>query len=72
MDGTDGRHNFTRSVSWECTDQTMMNLLKSRDPYSAGIRSVEALRLLMSLLVWNPYERITGEQALDSPIFSAM
>lgn len=48
----------------------MFDLLKARDMHSVGISSKPALRLLMSLLAWNPYERTTAETALNSQIFA--
>ena len=57
-------------MTWSCTEQAMFDLLKSRDAHSIGIGSVTRLRLLMSLLAWNPYERISAEKALAHQMFS--
>ena len=50
-------------LSWSCTDQALLEVLKKRDPSGQGLPSVQALRLLMSLLHWNPAARPTAEQA---------
>lgn len=50
-------------LSWSCTDHALLEALKKRDPSGQGLPSVQALRLLMSLLHWNPAARPTAEQA---------
>ncbi len=57
-------------VPWECTDQALLQLLRSRDPTGYGLGDdVEAVRLLRSLLQWAPEARPTAREALQSPYF---
>jgi hypothetical protein len=58
-------------VSWSCTEQAMMRLIKARDPTGNGIESVTAVRLLQRLLHWEPLERPTARQALNHAYFTS-
>ncbi len=53
-------------LPWSCTDQALLDVVKQRDPSGKGLPSVQALRLLMSLLHWNPASRPTPQQACPS------
>lgn len=57
-------------LQWSCTDQALMDLLKERDPSGKGLPSMQALRLLMSLLHWSPAARPTPQQALRHAFFT--
>ncbi|KAK9917046.1 hypothetical protein WJX75_000279 [Coccomyxa subellipsoidea] len=56
-------------LPWSCTDQALLEMLKQRDPSGKGLPSVQALRLLTSLLHWNPAARPTPQQALRHAFF---
>lgn len=60
---------FSSVTVWLCTEESMFELLKSRDMHSVGIGSKSGLNLLMSLLEWNPFTRITAGKALQSRYF---
>jgi hypothetical protein len=48
---------------WSCSDQALLEAVRGRDPSGRGLPSAHALRLLMSLLHWNPADRPTPSQA---------
>ena len=61
MSGAGNRSSLP--LPWSCTDQALLEMLKQRDPSGKGLPSVQALRLLTSLLHWNPAARPTPQQA---------
>ncbi|CAD7695660.1 unnamed protein product [Ostreobium quekettii] len=60
----------TPIVSWSCSEDALLEIIKSRDPTGVGLPNKEALNLLMSMLDWRPNQRPTAAEALDSPYLS--
>ncbi|XP_076914191.1 uncharacterized protein LOC143573109 isoform X1 [Bidens hawaiensis] len=66
-------HNGKRSgspASWKCSEEFFGSQIKSRDPLKIGFPNVWALRLVRQLLVWDPEDRLTVDDALRHPYFT--
>ncbi|KAI3760121.1 hypothetical protein L1987_50511 [Smallanthus sonchifolius] len=66
-------HNGKRSgspASWKCSEEFFSSQIKSRDPLKIGFPNVWALRLVRQLLVWDPEDRLTVDDALRHPYFT--
>ncbi|XP_023773030.1 uncharacterized protein LOC111921679 isoform X1 [Lactuca sativa] len=57
-------------ASWKCSEEFFSSQIKSRDPLGIGFSDVWALRLVRQLLVWDPEDRLTVDEALRHPYFS--
>lgn len=57
-------------ASWKCSEEFFSSQIKSRDPLRIGFPNVWALRLVRQLLVWDPEDRFTVDDALRHPYFS--
>ncbi|KAL4558741.1 hypothetical protein LXL04_036943 [Taraxacum kok-saghyz] len=57
-------------ASWKCSEEFFSSQIKSRDPLGIGFSDVGALRLVRQLLVWDPEDRLTVDEALRHPYFS--
>lgn len=56
-------------ASWKCSEEYFSQQIKSRDPLKIGFPNVWALRLVRQLLVWDPDERLSVDEALQHPYF---
>ncbi|ONH93502.1 hypothetical protein PRUPE_8G235000 [Prunus persica] len=69
------RHHRTASqagaspASWKCSEEFFSHQIKSRDPLKLGFPNVWALRLVRQLLLWDPEERLSVDDALQHPYF---
>ncbi|BBH10266.1 Protein phosphatase 2C family protein [Prunus dulcis] len=69
------RHHRTTSqagaspASWKCSEEFFSHQIKSRDPLKLGFPNVWALRLVRQLLLWDPEERLSVDDALQHPYF---
>ncbi|XP_071717678.1 uncharacterized protein [Rutidosis leptorrhynchoides] len=57
-------------ASWRCSEEFFSSQIKGRDPLKIGFPNVWALRLVRQLLVWDPEDRLTIEDALRHPYFT--
>ncbi|KAK1412575.1 hypothetical protein QVD17_33945 [Tagetes erecta] len=55
---------------WKCSEEIFLSLFKSRDPLKIGFPNVWAMRLVRQLLVWDPEDRLTVDDALGHPYFA--
>lgn len=56
-------------ASWKCSEEFFAHQIKSRDPLNLGFPSVWALRLVRQLLLWDPEDRLSVDDALKHPYF---
>ncbi|XP_058191468.1 uncharacterized protein LOC131308546 isoform X1 [Rhododendron vialii] len=56
-------------ASWKCSEEYFSQQIKNRDPLKIGFPNVWALRLVRQLLVWDPDERLSVDEALQHPYF---
>ncbi|XP_065861085.1 uncharacterized protein [Euphorbia lathyris] len=56
-------------ASWRCSEEFFSQQIKSRDPLKLGFPNVWALRLVRQLLLWNPEDRLSVDDALQHPYF---
>ncbi|KAF5462679.1 hypothetical protein F2P56_018667 [Juglans regia] len=56
-------------ASWKCSEEFFSNQIKSRDPLKLGFPNVAALRLVRHLLIWDPEDRFSVDEALRHPYF---
>ncbi|GMH20864.1 hypothetical protein Nepgr_022706 [Nepenthes gracilis] len=56
-------------ASWKCSEEFFSNLIKSRDPLKIGFPNVWAMRLVRQLLLWDPDDRLSVDDALQHPYF---
>ncbi|KAL6214655.1 hypothetical protein ACLB2K_014087 [Fragaria x ananassa] len=68
------QHHHTDRVgaspaSWKCSEEFFSQQIKSRDPLKLGFPNVWALRLVRQLLLWDPEERLSVDDALRHPYF---
>ncbi|XP_050236552.1 uncharacterized protein LOC126686518 isoform X2 [Mercurialis annua] len=56
-------------ASWKCSEDFFSQQIKSRDPLKLGFPNVWALRLVRQLLLWNPEDRLSVDDALRHPYF---
>ncbi|KAK9945231.1 hypothetical protein M0R45_010756 [Rubus argutus] len=56
-------------ASWKCSEEFFSHQIKSRDPLKLGFPNVWALRLVRQLLLWDPEERLSVDEALQHPYF---
>ncbi|XP_041021197.1 uncharacterized protein LOC121262678 isoform X1 [Juglans microcarpa x Juglans regia] len=56
-------------ASWKCSEEFFSNQIKSRDPLKLGFPNVSALRLVRHLLIWDPEDRFSVDEALRHPYF---
>lgn len=56
-------------ASWKCSEEFFSNLIKSRDPLHIGFPNIWAMRLVRQLLVWDPDDRLSVDEALRHPYF---
>ena len=64
-----GRSHDTVPASAGCTDEAVMEVIRSRDPTHQGLPNLAAVRLLLLLLHWNPAQRPTAAEALRHAYF---
>jgi serine/threonine protein kinase len=57
-------------LSASCTDEAIRKVIKDRDPTHQGLPNQAAVRLLLSLLHWNPANRPTAAEALRHAFFA--
>nr|XP_043635826.1 uncharacterized protein LOC122606978 isoform X2 [Erigeron canadensis] len=57
-------------ASWKCSEEFFLSQIKSRDPLKIGFPNVWAMRLVRQLLVWDPEDRLTVDDALRHPYFT--
>ncbi|XP_024981356.1 uncharacterized protein LOC112518051 isoform X4 [Cynara cardunculus var. scolymus] len=67
--GSNGKSSGS-PASWKCSEEFFSSQIKSRDPLRIGFPNVWALRLVRQLLVWDPEDRFTVDDALRHPYFS--
>ncbi|PSS14594.1 Protein like [Actinidia chinensis var. chinensis] len=58
-------------ASWKCSEEYFSQQIKIRDPLKIGFPNVLALRLVRQLLVWDPDERFSVDEALQHPYFQS-
>ncbi|KAI3979807.1 hypothetical protein MKX01_013902 [Papaver californicum] len=56
-------------ASWKCSEEYFLNQVKSRDPLKLGFPNVWAMRLVRQLLLWDPEDRFSVDDALKHPYF---
>ncbi|XP_042518279.1 uncharacterized protein LOC122092049 isoform X3 [Macadamia integrifolia] len=56
-------------ASWKCTEESFADQVKRRDPIKLGFPDIWALRLVRQLLVWDPEDRLSIDDALQHPYF---
>ncbi|PON94973.1 Protein phosphatase [Trema orientale] len=56
-------------ASWKCSEEFLSYQIKSRDPLKIGFPNVWLLRLVRDLLLWDPEDRLTVDDALQHPYF---
>ncbi|CAL0320562.1 unnamed protein product [Lupinus luteus] len=56
-------------ASWKCSEEFFSRQIKSRDPLKIGFSNVWALRLVRHLLLWDPEDRLSVDEALRHPYF---
>jgi serine/threonine protein kinase len=69
-DGSDSSNAVP--IPWSCSDESLLQLIASRDPQGIGLEGGLALRLLQRLLAWDPVQRPTAAQALQHAYFTAV
>lgn len=62
------RHD-SAPLSASCTDEAIRKVIQDRDPTHQGLPNQAAVRLLLSLLHWNPANRPTAAEALRHAFF---
>ncbi|KAK1412580.1 hypothetical protein QVD17_33952 [Tagetes erecta] len=67
--GNNGKRSGS-PASWKCSEEFFSSQIKSRDPLKIGFPNVWALRLVRQLLVWDPEDRLTVDDALRHPYFT--
>lgn len=67
--GSGEQSEEVRLAAWKCTEESVMQQIKQRDPLGIGMPDVWAFRLLRELLQWYPVDRISVEEALKHPYF---
>ncbi|DBA74684.1 TPA: hypothetical protein ACH3X2_009349 [Trebouxia sp. C0005] len=63
------RHD-SAPLSASCTDEAIRKVIQDRDPTHQGLPNQAAVRLLLSLLHWNPANRPTAAEALRHAFFA--
>ncbi|KAK9282121.1 hypothetical protein L1049_005033 [Liquidambar formosana] len=66
--GTNNRGGFS-PASWKCSEEFFSHQIKSRDPLKLGFPNVWAMRLVRQLLIWDPEDRLSVDDALRHPYF---
>ncbi|KAL9357866.1 hypothetical protein Peur_051119 [Populus x canadensis] len=56
-------------ASWKCSEEFFSNQIKNRDPLKIGFPNVWALRLVRQLILWDPEDRLSVDDALQHPYF---
>ncbi|KAJ6306595.1 hypothetical protein OIU78_021836 [Salix suchowensis] len=56
-------------ASWKCSEEFFSSQIKNRDPLKLGFPNVWALRLVRQLLLWDPEDRLSVDDALRHPYF---
>jgi serine/threonine protein kinase len=59
-------------LPWSCSENSLLQLVASRDPTGRGLEGGLALRLLQRLLAWDPKQRPTAAQALQHAYFTTV
>lgn len=59
-------------ASWKCSEEFFSYQIKSRDPLKLGFPNVWLLRLVRHLLLWDPQERLSVDEALQHPYFQPL
>ncbi|GKU86510.1 hypothetical protein SLEP1_g1023 [Rubroshorea leprosula] len=73
--GSSSNHYRTRNqggvppASWKCSEEFFAHQIKSRDPLNLGFPNIWALRLVRQLLLWDPEDRLSVDDALQHPYF---
>ena len=57
-------------LAWSCSEESIMQLLRARDPSKCGVSDRLALRLLLQLLHWSPHSRPKPQQILLHAYFT--
>lgn len=56
-------------ASWKCSEEFFSRQIKARDPLKIGFSNIWALRLVRHLLMWDPEDRPSVDEALRHPYF---
>ncbi|XP_028804085.1 uncharacterized protein LOC114759155 isoform X2 [Neltuma alba] len=56
-------------ASWICSEDFFSRQIRSRDPLKLGFSNIWALRLVRHLLLWDPEDRPSVDEALRHPYF---
>ncbi|XP_022727552.1 uncharacterized protein LOC111283351 isoform X2 [Durio zibethinus] len=56
-------------ASWKCSEEFFSRQVRSRDPIKLGFQNVWVLRLVRDLLLWDPDDRLSVDDALRHPYF---
>ncbi|XP_062085386.1 uncharacterized protein LOC133791475 [Humulus lupulus] len=56
-------------ASWKCSEEFFSYQIRSRDPLKIGFNNVWLLRLVRDLLLWDPEDRLTVDEALQHQYF---
>ncbi|MCL7025398.1 hypothetical protein MKW94_026382 [Papaver nudicaule] len=65
----DAKYQNGWPASWKCSEEYFLNQVKSRDPLKLGFPNVWAMRLVRQLLLWDPEDRLSVDDALKHPYF---
>ncbi|XVE77828.1 hypothetical protein DITRI_Ditri13aG0093700 [Diplodiscus trichospermus] len=58
-------------ASWKCSEEFFSRQIRSRDPLKLGFQNIWALRLVRDLLLWDPDDRLSVDDALRHPYFQS-
>lgn len=56
-------------ASWKCSEEFFSQQIKNKDPLKLGFPNVQAMRLVRQLLLWDPDDRLSVDDALRHPYF---
>ncbi|OVA05388.1 Protein kinase domain [Macleaya cordata] len=65
----DAKDQSDSPASWKCSEEYFLNQVKNRDPLKLGFPNVWAMRLVRQLLLWDPEDRLSVDDALRHPYF---
>ncbi|XP_023889066.1 uncharacterized protein LOC112001119 isoform X2 [Quercus suber] len=75
ISGSSSKHHHSMDqvgvspASWKCSEEFFSHQIKNRDPLKLGFPNIWALRLVRHLLLWDPEDRLSVDDALRHPYF---
>ncbi|KAK4742810.1 hypothetical protein SAY87_000811 [Trapa incisa] len=64
--------NGVSPASWKCSEEFFARHIKSRDLLNLGFPDISALRLVRHLLLWDPDDRLSIDEAMQHPYFESL